>query len=417
MLSTQMVREAQEYMLRHPPSPLLTKGGTAGGVWGGWLIYDYRRSNPIFWQVLGTLGVVSEKIGMITRPCFLFIPATGEPRLLVHHVDAGKFQGTNISLEVYRNRQTMLEGVETLLSSSGLVAMEYSPLGAIPRASKVDAGTVELVRSLGVEVVSSADLLQYTTQRWSQAQLSSHVRSANKLGRVVLEAFEYIGQNLAGCPTEYQVAQFIRAMFEEEGLHSPDGPIVALNGHASDPHYEPSPEGSSVIQEGDWVLIDLWAKAITEERAEDSVYADITWVAYVGEQVPEVYQEVFQVVTTARDSALKYLEGSARQGITLQGRQVDRIAREYIARRGYGDYFTHRLGHSISHEVHGDAVNLDSFETEDIRSIIPGICFSIEPGIYLPEFGVRSEIDVYMSEDGPFATTPVQQEVVLIKGS
>ena len=360
---------------------------------------------------------MSEKIGMITRPCFLFIPATGEPRLLVHHVDTGKFQGTNISLEVYRNRQTMLEGVETLLSSSGPVAMEYSPLGAIPRASKVDAGTVELVRSLGVEVVSSADLLQYTTQRWSQAQLSSHVRSANKLGRIVLEAFEYIGQNLAGCLTEHQVAQFIRARFEEEGLHSPDGPIVAINGHASDPHYEPSPEGSSVIQEGDWVLIDLWAKAITEERAEDSVYADITWVAYVGEQAPEVHQEVFQVVTTARDSALKYLEGSARQGITLQGGQVDRIAREYIARRGYGDYFTHRLGHSISHEVHGDAVNLDSFETEDTRSIIPGICFSIEPGIYLPEFGVRSEIDVYMSEDGPFATTPVQQEVVLIKGS
>ena len=375
----------------------------------GWLINDYRRSNPIFWQVVG------ENIGMITRPCFLFIPATGEPRLLVHHVDAGKFQETGFDLLVYLNRQTMLEGINGIVTPGGRVAMEYSPLAEIPRASKVDAGTIELVRSLGVEVVSSVDLLQYATQRWSQAQLSSHMRSADKLGRIVLEAFEYIGQNLSERPTEYQVAQFIRARFREEGLHSPDGPIVAINHHASDPHYEPLSEGSSVIQEGDWVLIDLWAKAITEEKAGDSAYADITWVAYVGERVPEAHQKVFQVATTARDSALKYLESAARQGITLQGCQVDRLAREYIARQGYGDYFTHRLGHSISHEVHGDAVNLDGFETEDTRSIIPGICFSIEPGIYLPEFGVRSEIDVYMAEEGPCVTTPVQQEVVLIK--
>jgi len=405
MSLTRIVREAQEYMLQHPPSLPTGKGGITQEVWSGWLIYDYRRSNPIFWQV------VSEKIGMVTRPCFLFIPATGEPRLLAHHVDAGKFREAGISLIVYRSRQTMLEAVKVLLSGSGPVAMEYSPLGVIPRASRVDAGTVEMVRSLGVEVVSSADLLQYVTQRWSQAQLSSHMRSADKLGRIVLEAFDYIGQSLSGQPTEYEVAQLIRQRFQEEGLHSPDGPIVAVNGHASDPHYEPSSGGSSVIKEGDWVLIDLWAK----ERAEGSVYADITWVAYVGEQVPKRHQEIFQIVTAARDSALKYLEGSARQGITLQGCQADRVARGYIARRGYGDYFTHRLGHSISHEVHGDAVNLDSFETEDTRSIIPGICFSIEPGIYLPEFGVRSEIDVYMSEDGPFATTPVQQDVVLIR--
>ena len=395
MLCQHMLREAQEYMLQHPQPDL-----------GGWLIHDYRHSNPIFWQVVG------ENIGMVTRPCFLFILASGQPTLLVHHVDAGKFQESGVELVVYRNRQTMLESLEVLIPSSGRVAMEYSPLGAIPRASRVDAGTVEMVRSLGTEVISSADLLQFATQRWGQTQLSSHMRSADKLGRIVLGAFEHIGQNLMERPTEYQVAQSIRTRFEEEGLLSADGPIVAVNGHASDPHYEPPSEGSSVIQEGDWVLIDLWAK----ERAEDSVYADITWVAFVGDMVPERHQEIFEVVTTARDSALKYLEGSARQGVTLQGWQVDRLARDYIARRGYGDFFTHRLGHSIGAEVHGDAVNLDSFKTEDTRSIIPGICFSIEPGIYLPEFGVRSEIDVYMSEEGPYATTPVQQEVVLIKG-
>ena len=394
MLSTPMIREAQEYMLQHAQSGF-----------DGWLIHDYRRSNPIFWQVMG------DGVGTVTRPCFLLVPPTGEPQLLVHHVDAGKFQDTGVNLVIFRDRPTMMDGLKNLLPSGGQVAMEYSPLATIPRASKVDAGTVELIRSLGGEVVSSADVLQYATQRWSQEQLSSHMRSAEKLGRIVLEAFDYIGRRLSDHPTEYEAAEFIRARFAEEELLSPDGPIVAINHHASDPHYEPPPEGSSVIQEGDWVLIDLWAK----EGGQYGVYADITWVAWVGENAPDRHREVFQVVTTARDSALKYLEGSARHGITVQGCQVDRLAREYIARQGYGEYFTHRLGHSISGEVHGDGVNLDGFETEDTRSVIPGICFSIEPGIYLPEFGVRSEIDVYMSEEGPFATTPVQEEIVSIR--
>ena len=394
MLSSEIITEAQEYMRRLPSQAI-----------DGWLIHDYRYSNPIFWQVMG--GTT----GNVTRPCTLYLPATGEPRLLVHHVDAGKFQDKGVSLLVYRNRPAMLDGMRSILAQGGRVAMEYSPLGALPRASKVDAGTVELVRSMGVEVVSSADLLQYATQRWSRDQLSSHVRSAEKLGRIVIEAFEYTGQQLAEHPSEYQVFQFIRGRFDQEGLCSPDGPIVAVNGHASDPHYGPPSEGSSEINEGDWLLIDLWAK----ESGEDSVYADITWVAYVGDEVPGKHQEVFQVVTAARDSAVNFLHDSAREGVTVQGCQVDRVAREYIGNCGYGDYFTHRLGHSISREVHGDAVNLDSFETEDTCSIIPGICFSIEPGIYLPEFGVRSEIDVYMSEVGPTVTTPVQQEPVRIR--
>ena len=394
MSSAKTIQEAQEYLAQPSNSGL-----------GGWLIYDYRRSNPIFWRVMG------EDIGMVTRPCFLLIPCSGEPKLLVHHVDAGKFAGEEINLAVYRNRETMLEGLQDLVPTGSRVAMEYSPLGAIPRASKIDAGTVELVRSLGVEVASSADLLQYVTQRWSEDQLSSHKRAADKLGRIVQGAFSYIGQRLLGKPTEYQVAEFIRRQFDREGLDTDAGPIVAINHHASDPHYEPSAEGSSVIQTGDWVLIDLWAK----ERTEDSVYADITWVAYVGDDVPDRHQEVFQIVAIARDSAVRYLESSAGQGLTVQGREVDLVAREYISRRGYGEYFTHRLGHSISQEVHGDAVNLDSFETEDNRAIIPGICFSIEPGIYLPEFGVRSEIDVYMAKDGPVVTTPVQQGIVKIR--
>ena len=394
MLPPSVVHAAQEYMLQNSQLGL-----------SGWLLYDYRRSNSLFWLLVG------EDVGTVTRPSFLLIPMNGGARLLTHHVDAGKFRATDIELSVYSDRRSMLEGLGRLLPPGSRVAMEYSPLAALPRASRVDAGTVELVRELGAEVVSSADLLQYATQRWSQPQLSSHLRSAEKLGQIVLEAFERIGETLSQKPTEYQIAQFIRGRFSQEGLASPDGPIVAFNGHASDPHYEPSQTEGGAFQAGDWVLIDLWAK----EQADDSVYADITWVAYIGEKVAERHQEVFQVVTTARDSALKYLEGSARQGISLQGCQVDRLTREYITRQGYGEYFTHRLGHSIGREVHADAVNLDSFETEDTRSIIPGICFSIEPGIYLPEFGVRSEIDVYMTEEGPTVTTPIQREVVLIR--
>jgi Xaa-Pro dipeptidase len=368
----------------------------------GWLIYDYRHSNPIFWQVVAPSGHV-------TRPCFLYIPAAGTPQLLAHHVDAGKFAESGIHLLVYRNRQTLLDYLGQLLSGIPKVAMEYSPQNELSRVSRVDAGTVELVRSLGVEVVSSADLMQYATQRWTPEQLERHRWAANALGQIVNEAFDYIGHHSF---SEYNVAEYIRQRYKELGLVAADGPIVAANEHAADPHYEPAPEGSHVFQPGDWVLIDLWAK----KREEESVYADITWVAYIGDRAPEQHQQIFNIVVGARDAALKYLEDSFQQGIMVQGWQADQVARQYIEGQGYGPYFTHRLGHSISYEVHGEAVNLDGFETHDTRRIIPGIGFSIEPGIYLPgEFGIRSEIDVYMSENGPYASSPVQREVVLIR--
>ena len=405
MSRSEVFQAAQEYLARHDLA--------------GWLVYDYRGSNPIFWQVVTASGHV-------TRPCFIYIPKAGPVRLLVHHVDAGKFAGSGIGLSIYESRQSMIETLGQLLSSTAEVAMEYSPQNALPRVSRVDAGTIELVRSFGIEVVSSADLMQYATQRWTPDQLEGHRRSAAKLGQIVNQAFQYIGEHLAAGPTEYDVAEFVRRRFAEEGLETADGPIVALNSHSSDPHYEPMPQGSSVIRPGDWVLIDLWAKEVTPPASPlgkggvkgvgPSVYADITWVAYVGESVPERHREIFEIVIGVRDAAVTYLEESYRQGIALQGWQVDAVARQYIARRGYGDYFTHRLGHSIGYEVHGEAVNLDGFETWDTRLIIPGIGFSIEPGIYLPEFGVRSEIDAYMSETGPYATSPVQREVVLIRG-
>ena len=373
----------------------------------GWLIYDYRHSNPIFWQAVTPSG-------HLTRPCFLYVPADSPPWLLVHHVDAGKFAHAGIHLQVYHGREDMIGLLGQALSGTSRVAMEYSPQNMLPRVSRVDAGTVELVRSLGVEVVSSADLMQYATQRWSPQQLEDHSNSAAKLWEIVNQAFQYTAAQLADGPTEYQVAEFIRRRFRQEGLETPDGPIVAANAHSSDPHYEPIEQGSSVIQPGDWLLIDLWAKGGLQ-GGQESVFADITWVAYVGDAVPPMHQDIFDIVTGARDAALAYLEDSHRRGLEVQGWQADAVARQYISAKGYGEYFTHRLGHSIGNEVHGDAVNLDGWETRDTRRIIPGIGFSIEPGIYLPEFGVRSEIDAYMSESGPYATSPVQREVVLIR--
>ncbi len=370
----------------------------------GWLLYDYRHSNPVFWQVVG-------ESFMVTRPCFLFIPTGGEPRLLVHHVDAGKFRYLPWKARTFRNRQELLDGLRELVSGA-TVAMEYSPSAQLPRISHVDAGVVELLRGLGATVVSSADLLQYATQCWSPAQLASHQRAARALSQIVLEAFQFIGRELPRRPTEYAVAEFLRRRLHQEGLETADGPGVQVNQHSSDPHYEPSQSESAPIGPGDWVLIDLWAR----EPGPQGIYADITWVGYVGQEVPEGFRRVFEVVVGARDAALEYIHQAHQEGKTLQGWEVDQVARRYIQERGYGDYFTHRLGHSLGREVHGEAVNLDSWETHDTRRIIPGLGFTIEPGIYLPSFGVRSEIDVYMAQEGPVVTTEVQREVVRVLG-
>ena len=369
----------------------------------GWLVYDYRESNPIFRQVI-------QPSGHVTRPCYFYLPARGAPTLLTHHVDAGKFAESGVACIVYSNRETLVSALRELISSSGRLAMEYSPMNELPRVSRVDAGTVELVRSMGVDVVSSADLMQAATHRWTPEQYADHHATALKLGHIVNEAFAHAGERLGQGVTEFDVAEFIRHRFAEEGIASPDGPIVAVNANASDPHYEPSARQHSSILPGDWLLIDLWAKGV----APGSVYADITWCAYAGDRVPARHQEIFEIVIGARDAAVEFLQESHRKGDAVRGWQADSVARNYIESRGYGQWFTHRLGHSIGFEVHSEAVNLDGFETHDTRRIIPGVCFSVEPGIYLPDFGVRSEIDVFMSEDGPFPSSPVQREVVLL---
>ena len=370
----------------------------------GWLLYDYRGMNPIFTETLGA-------IAHVTRPCWLWVPVSGTPKLLVSYVDQGRFKHLGIETLLWVSRSQMRDRLCELLRGSRVVAMEYSPDGALPRVSWVDAGTVEMVKGLGVKVVSSADTVQYATQRWSAADLVSHREAAGRLDTIVQDAFQYIGDRLATPPMEHDVAEFIRSRFREEGMEAPDGPIVAVNEHGADPHFDPTPANSHVIRPGDWVLIDLWARM----EGEENMYADITWTAYVGDAVPSKHREVFDIVVGARDAAVAAIAGHFERRRMPQGWQIDKVARDYIQDAGYGEYFSHRLGHSIGREVHGNAVNLDSWETHDTRRLLPGIATSVEPGIYLPgRFGVRSEIDVYISEDGPVVTTAVQREPVMI---
>ena len=370
----------------------------------GWLLYDYRGMNPIFADTVGP-------IANVTRPCWLWVPVSGAPKLLVSYVDQGRFGRLGIETVLWVSRSQMIDRLRELLRGTRVVAMEYSRDGALPRVSWVDAGTVEMVRGLRVEVVSSADTVQYATQRWSGADLVSHQLAAGRLDRIVQDAFRYIGKRLSERPTEYDVAELIRSRFREEGMEAPDGPIVAVNEHGADPHFDPTPANSHAIARDDWVLIDLWARM----EGEENMYADITWTGYVGDTVPSEHREVFEVVIGARDAAVAAIAGHFEHGRNPQGWEIDKVARNYIGEAGYGEYFSHRLGHSIGREVHGNAVNLDSWETHDTRRLIQGIATSVEPGIYLPgKFGVRSEIDVYISEEGPVVTTAVQREPVMI---
>ena len=370
----------------------------------GWLIYDYKGMNPIFKEVIGP-------VDNLTRPSWLWIPADGDPSLLTSFVDSGRFPDLMVTHHNFVSRQDMIEQLSGLISDASEIAMEYSPQGELPKVSTVDGGTIEFVRSLGVDIVSSADLIQYATHRWDKAELQSHQHAANVLTTVVKQAFSRIQANLHIGITEYEVADFIRERLKNENMYVADGPVVAVNAHSADPHFEPTRKHTDLFKEGDWVLIDLWAR----ESSDRGMFADITWTAYVGSKVPLEHLEVFNVVIDARDRALDFINESCSSQRDVAGWEVDSIARKYIDERGYGAYFGHRLGHSLGREVHSNAVNLDSWETNDTRRLLSGIAVTIEPGIYLPgKFGVRSEINVFMTENGPLLTTEKQTEPFII---
>ncbi len=378
----------------------------------GWLLYDFHGLNPIAHRVL---GIPPERV--ITRRWACFIPAHGQPRWLVHAIEQDAFVGLAEQPATYISWQEWREGLRRLLGSARRVAMEISPAGAIPTVSRVDAGTVDLVRSLGVDVVSSADLVQVAEAVWSEEQLASHRRAARVLMSIKDLAFALVRERLANgqSVTEVSVQRFILDMFEEEGLVTDHPPIVAVNAHAASPHYVPTPETDTPIWPGDFLLIDLWAK----ERAPQGVYADITWVAYVGEEVPARVQEVFDVVLRARDAAVALARERLAAGEPVYGYEVDDAARAVIRDAGLGEYFIHRTGHSLGADVHGNGVNMDNLETQDRRRLIPGVGFTIEPGVYLPQegFGVRLEIDCYVGEDGLEITTLPLQEAVVCLGT
>jgi len=373
----------------------------------GWLFFDHHQRDPLAYRVLGL-----SQANVATRRWYYLIPANGEPRGLVHAIESGVLAGLPGKVEIYSSWQAQSEGLRRLLAGCGRVAMEYSPNCAIPYVSLVDGGTLELIRSLGIEVASSANLIQLFESRWTGEQREMHLEAGRRVDRVRAAAFEKIGSALRAGQTitEWNVNRFIREEFTRSGLVTDHGPIVAVNSNMSDPHYEPAPEGSREIRKGDAVLIDLWAK-LDQPHA---VFYDITWSGYCGADPPAKLQNIFEVVRDARDKAVERVQSAVSQGETIHGFEVDDAARGYIREKGFGDYFFHRTGHSLGEDVHGTGANMDNLETHDERRIVAGTCFSIEPGIYLPEFGIRSEVNVYIEKSRAIVTGEIQQRLVTI---
>ncbi len=385
------------------------QGALAEQQLDGWLLYDFRGSNPIARNIVGF-----DEHRMATRRWFYLIPRAGEPVAILHVIEPHVLDGAPGKRAIFRSWRELEAHLRTYLAGMKRVAMEYSPGAAIPYIGRVDAGTIELVRAAGPEVVSSAELVQIFEARWTLQQKALHDRAARGTYQAKDEAFALIRERLAAAVPikESEVQAFIQSRFEALGLTADHPCIVAVNDHASDPHFEtgPGPDDRE-IRHGDLVLIDLWSKVADDPRA---VYADITWMGYCGQQVPDKVCEVWETVKGSRDAAIKFVTDSVAAGRTIYGCEVDDVARSFIEARGYGSYFTHRTGHSIGYQVHGNGANIDNLETRDARALIPGLCFSIEPGIYLPEFGIRSEVDIYVNEGYAEVTGEIQQELLLL---
>lgn len=364
----------------------------------GWLLYDFRGSNILAQRVVD-LGGKS-----LSRRWFYYVPATGEPKKLVHAIEPAALDhlpGT--AKTVYRRWQDLETGVGELVIGAKRVAMEYSPRNANPYISRVDAGTVELVRSYNVEVVPSGDLIQQFEATWDDEQEASHFAAAKLCRDAYDVAFGFIADEVRakGSTTEAAVQARIMKHFADNKLTTYSPPIVGVGPHSGDPHYETTTKSNSPIGKGDFVLIDLWAK-LDKPR---SVYADYTRVAFVGDAVPEKYAKVFAIVAAARDAGIKKAQDAFGANEPLMGWEIDAATRAVIEKAGYGEQFTHRTGHNIGQEVHGNGAHMDGLETREDRRVIRRTCFSIEPGIYLPEFGVRSEVDVYIDKDGKVHVT------------
>jgi Xaa-Pro dipeptidase len=378
----------------------------------GWLFYDFRMSDPLAYRILEL-----PENGIATRRWFCFVPATGKPTAIVSAVEAHRLDALGADKIVYRSHDEMIAALGIALAGARRIAMDYSPGCAIPYVSRVDAGTVEMVRAAGVEIVSAADLIQRFEASLTREQLASHYRAARALRSIVDETFAEIGRSILGAKpvSEVSIQEFVMSRFEAEGLATYAPPIVAVNEHSADPHFAPARERDRAIRRGDFVLLDLWAK----EAGADSIYADFTWVAYAGDEIPEEHARVFDIVARARDAAVDLVQARVAACEPVSGREADRAARAVIEAAGFGEKFVHRTGHSIGREVHGAGANLDSLETLDDRGLIDNTCFSVEPGIYLPgKFGVRSELDMTIESGRAMVSgEPRQREIVAILAS
>src|SRR5438477_12759490 len=375
----------------------------------GWLFYSFRGSDPIAENILRL-----DHAKFTTRRWFYFVPAKGTPQKIVHAIETGTLDAMRGDKPVYLPWQQLHETLRQALKGVQKVAMQYSPMNTIPYISRVDAGTVELIRSFGVDVVSSADLVQVFEAVWSSEQLQTHLYAAKHMRQIVDEIVKEVGRRVRDnvSVTEVEIQDFILNQYDRRDLTAGHPPIVAINAHSADPHYAPNLEDNLPMRKGDFLLVDMWSK----QRLPHAVYDDITWTFFIGDSVPAEHQKIFNIVRDGRDAAIRAVQQRYPTGEILYGWQIDDEARKSITKAGYGPYFLHRPGHSIHEDVHGNGANIDNLETQDSRRLMARTCFSIEPGVYLKgTFGVRSEVDMYLSEKEAIVTgQPVQTHVIPI---
>ncbi|MGE3959431.1 MAG: M24 family metallopeptidase [Vicinamibacterales bacterium] len=375
----------------------------------GWLLYDFRGLNPIAAEVT---GVQKQGGHLATRRWYYLIPASGEPRALVHAIEPHSLAHLPGTSERYAGREQLVAGLQRLLHGVGRVAMEYSPLCAIPYVARVDAGTVELVRQCGAEVMSSGDLVQRFSAVWDEPAIRTHLAASNALYRIKDRAFDAVARRLADgvATTEYDIQQLMAGWFRDEGLVTDSDPNVSAQENAGNPHYLPTAGRSRRIGKDELVLLDLWGK----QDQPGAVYADITWVGFTGPIVPGRQADAFAAAAAARDAAVRLVQDRARQGQDVRGWEVDRAASSVLRDAGYGAQILHRTGHSLGETVHGTGVNMDDYETHDDRRLLPGTGFTIEPGVYFDDFGIRTEINMIVRAGSAEVSGPLQSAILAL---
>ena len=371
-----------------------------------WLFYDHHHRDPIAYRVLGLPQDL-----MVTRRWYYLIPAKGEPLKLVHKIESGHLDSLPGSKSQYAGWQELFDSLKRMLTGHRDIAMQYSPNNIVFTISMVDAGTADMIRGLGKNIISSADLVAQFEATWTDEQIKTHFEARDAIDAITAEAFKEIGRRVRnGGTTEYEIQQFFMEGFARENLVTDDPPIVAVNANSGNPHYEQRADHPVPIRQGDFVLLDVWAK----KNKPGAVYYDITWVGSVGKAPTNRQQEIFEVVRGARDIGVKTVQDAIAARKPIAGWEVDHAVRGLIKNAKYGDYFIHRTGHSIGTEVHSNGANMDDLEIHDERRILPNSCFSIEPGIYLPEFGVRLEVDVLVRAATAEVTGKIQKDIVTI---